>query len=54
MPAARYEPYLRRQLARIPAARRPALRWIEDRKDYLAPRRLTLPASPGGPEQGRS
>jgi L-ascorbate metabolism protein UlaG (beta-lactamase superfamily) len=42
MPAARYEPYLRRQLARIPAARRPRLRWIEDRKDYLAPQRLTF------------
>jgi L-ascorbate metabolism protein UlaG (beta-lactamase superfamily) len=42
MPAARYEPYLRRQLARIPAARRPALRWIEDREDYLSPERLTF------------
>jgi L-ascorbate metabolism protein UlaG (beta-lactamase superfamily) len=42
MPAARYEPYLRRQLARIPAARRPGLRWLEDRGDYLAPGRVTF------------
>jgi hypothetical protein len=42
MPAARYLPHLRRALARIPAGRRPALRWIQDRRDYLAPRRLTF------------
>jgi L-ascorbate metabolism protein UlaG (beta-lactamase superfamily) len=42
MPARNYLPYLRRQLARIPATRRPALRWIEDRRDYVSPARLTF------------
>ena len=42
MPAANYLPYLRRQLARIPAARRPTLRFLRDRQDYVSPDLLTF------------
>ena len=42
MPADNYLPYLRRQLARLPAARRPALRFLRDRRDYVSPERLTF------------
>jgi hypothetical protein len=42
MPAANYLPYLRRQLARIPAGRRPTLRFLRDRGDYISPELLTF------------
>lgn len=43
-PAAGYEQPLRDGLAEIPAATRPALRFIADPTDYVRPSRLTFPA----------
>lgn len=37
-----YEPYLRDELAMIPAARRPRVRFIADPADYVRPGRLTF------------
>jgi hypothetical protein len=42
MPATRYERPLHAQLARIPAAQRPRLRFLVDPRDYLRPERLTF------------
>lgn len=33
----RYRPYVTKELDRIPSARRPVLRWVQDPEDYLRP-----------------